>query len=191
MTNRPAAGKITTADQSVWTLAATMARWAFFVTLGTLMRIWMIFSKLLSWRQDKPVAKLNIGTVHFFYRDPLLRVNVMNTSSSPLAVTSIFIWTKQQNGRKGGRAGNSASRSGGEVNSIMGPSFPFTIDGLHSQSWTLDSEWPKLSMAESRGAEVREVKIEVRLTPNKSVARTIKFCDYFNLDEIAHLTDCS
>jgi hypothetical protein len=189
MTNRPAAGKITTADQSVWTLAATMAFWAFFVALGTLMRIWVTFSKLLSWRQDKPVVKLNIGTVHFFYRDPLLRVKVMNTSSSPLAVTSIFIWAEQQNEGKGGRVGDSASRSGGEVNSITGPPFPFTIDSLHSQSWTLDSEWPKLTMAESRGAEVREVTIEVRMAPDKSIARTIKLCDYFSLDEIAHLTN--
>src|ERR1700678_599951 len=177
MTNRPVAGKITTADQSVWTLAATMALWAFFVTLGTLMRIWIIFSRLLSWRQDKPVAKLNIGTIHFFYRVPLLRVNVMNTSSSPLAVTSIFIWTMQQKEGKGGWVNNSASRSGGEVNCITGPPFPFPIDGLHSQSWTLDSEWPKLSMAESRGVELREVTIEVRMASNKSIVRTIKLYD--------------
>lgn len=184
MANRPGSRKITAVDQDVWTLVATIALWVLIISLGTLIRIWMLFSGLLSRRQDKPVVTLHISTIHVFDRDPLLRVNVMNTSSAPLTVTSIYIWTKwQQGGKSGGRPDDPVSRSGGEVNSITGPPLPFSIDGLYSQSWTLDLEWPKLSMI-----GVREVMIEVRVAPDKSTTKTIKLRDHFSRNEIRHLT---
>jgi len=183
MANRPGSRKITAVDQDVWTLAATIALWVLIITLGTLVRILMLFSKLLSRWQDRPVVTLHISTIHIFDRDPLLRVNVMNTSSSPLTVTSIYIWTKWQQGGERGRPDNSASRSGGEVNSITGPPLPSSIDGLYSQSWTLDLEWPKLSMI-----GVREVMIEVRIAPDESTTKIIKLRDHFSQNEIRHLT---
>jgi hypothetical protein len=130
---------------------------ALIISLFALM--WNIVSQLNSWRLSKPHIKLNIHAVHFKDRDPSLRVTVINTGSSPVAITSIFIWAKWRGGGKSGRGFDYISADEGQVSLIEGPPLQFKIDGYHSQNWVFDPEWLRLSLLESCRGETREIEI--------------------------------
>src|SRR6266446_330150 len=112
---------------------------AFVIALCSLM--WNVVSTLNSWRLSRPLIKLRIGAVHPMGSGPSLRVNIMNTAASPVAITSIFIWARWRKGGRSGRGFDYASTWEGADNHIEGPALPFKIDGRHSQNWEFDSEW--------------------------------------------------
>jgi hypothetical protein len=150
--------------------------------------IWNIVSTLRSWRLSKPQIKLNVYTVHPVEGDPSLRVNVTNTSSSPVAITSIFIWAKWQGGGRSGRGFDYALANQDQADHIEGPPIPFTIDGYHSQNWSFSPESTRLSLIESIRGETREIVVEVKMATGRSVQEMIKIGDRFNSDEIAYLS---
>src|SRR5262249_52327482 len=143
---------------------------------------------LNSWRLNRPLIKLKIGAVHPIGSEPSLRVNVMNIGSPSVTITSIFIWTKWREGGKSGRGYDYASTNEGAAIDIEGPSLPFKMEGHHSQNWEFGPDWLNTTLRESIKGGTREMEIEIGMATGKSVKQAVKIDDYFNADEIAHLT---
>lgn len=132
--------------------------------------IWNIVSALRSWRISLPLVKIAVSAINGSDGQEA-GIDVQNRGGSPVAITSISIWT-EWNMRKTDVEGFgiSADVHNKQLPGIAGPRLPFTLNGRHSQDWIFDDGWVQRMKKEAR---TKKILIEVRLATGKSVYQTM------------------
>lgn len=146
----------------------TVALAALVIALCSL--IWNVIAALHSWRTGIPLVRLTLSAeVSDNYEG--LGVNVRNIGGSPIAVTSLAVWSQYSRRSKKGwqiTSDESYDKDQEERDGISGPLLPITINGHHSERWKFDmvmrlnsqvaSNFPKRLVAEAELATGRVAK---------------------------------
>jgi len=141
--------------------------------------LWNIISALRSWRMNRPQIQLATSCINTTYErffgikktdTQSLGVDVQNIGGSSIAITSIYIWWKWENG--GERDGDGiGAESGKKAPGVKGPPLPFVIGSYNSQEWVFGDERTKLII--KNASSVKKVLIEVRLATGETVEKQL------------------
>ena len=109
----------------------------------------------------------------------IVEIDIQNRGAAPVAITRIFVWTGWDRKNRP-RSGGGIQIAGKERLSadVKGPPLPFTVNGYHSQSWTVGGAHAQELVP---GPSGRKVLLDVSLSTGQSLYQEMNLISPFDM----------